>query len=542
MAVVLVVVVVLLVLRGLGKPGEVTAQFLPHDTQIYFTVNLRPGRSQILKALDIKAILERSPVYEDRRDELLDNLEEETGIDFMDDILPWLGKDMTFALLDAFADTPEWIVLLQTTDRDASEDFLRDLTRYLEDAQNAEFDRRTSRGAIIYTAEGEEGSFAVTDNYVLFGSDQGVVRRTIRDLDSPPLRPLSEDDTFLQFQERTPEDRFMLLFINTNDLLRDARRSLDPFDFGFFGFFEAIETNIPEGIVLSGSFIDKGMRLDLYSDTPSDSFVTSGGNSLDIASDLPEDTLFMLSLVGISDGWDQFRDSLWDYDRDSARELDDALDKLEDTTGVDLDRDVIRELIGAIALAVLPSEFRFDQYGSGLESGAVEALLLAELGEPRGLQDLMKKLTNFLEEGADIPVRRENAGKYEMVSLDLRDQGRATRDFSPGFFFSDRMVVVGATEDSLIRASDTIDGNERPLSKNPEFRRLSAMGPKDPSFVMFADIAGIIEMVVDALPRDIQRNYEDEVSPFVKPLNSFFTAAAVNEQTSHYTLILTVRE
>ena len=538
MAVVLVVVVAVLVLRALGEPGEVTAEFLPHDTQLYFTVNLRPGGGQISKALKIKAILERSPDYEDWRDNRLDDIEDETGIDVTHDVLPWLGKDITFALLDAFADPAEWIVLLETNDRDASEEFLEDLARYLEDTQNLEFDVRTRRGATIHTTEDDEGSFGVTDNYVLLGTNEDVVRRTIRDLDSPPLRPLSEDDTFLQFQKQVPEDRFMLFFLNSQDLFQEAERSLDPFD---FRFFEELEPNIPEAIVLSGSFIDKGMRLDLYSDTPSDSFVATDGNSLDIARSLPEDTLLMLSLVGISDGWDQFRDSNEDNDSDSARELDDALDRLEDTTGVDLETDVIQELIGAIAFAVLPSEFRFNQYGDGFESGTVEALLLAEFGDPGGLQDLMEELMEFLEDEVDLLVRRADLGRYETVSLDLSHQDQGWRDFSPGFFFADQMLVVGTTEDALTRAVDTIDGGGS-LSSNPEFKRLSATGPRDPSFVMFADIAGIVEMVVDALPSDSRRAYEDDVSPFVAPLNSFFAAAAVTEQTTHNTLILTVRE
>ena len=48
-----IAVTALLVLRQLGSPGEATAKFLPDDTQVYFTVNLRPGAGQISKALKI---------------------------------------------------------------------------------------------------------------------------------------------------------------------------------------------------------------------------------------------------------------------------------------------------------------------------------------------------------------------------------------------------------------------------------------------------------------------------------------------------------
>ena len=65
LAVVLIAVVVgVMVLRELGDPGEVTADLLPADTQLYFTINLRPGGSQISKALNIKSILESTPGFE----------------------------------------------------------------------------------------------------------------------------------------------------------------------------------------------------------------------------------------------------------------------------------------------------------------------------------------------------------------------------------------------------------------------------------------------------------------------------------------------
>ena len=46
-AAVVVVVVVLLLLRGMSRPGEATARYLPANTQVYISVNLRPGPEQM---------------------------------------------------------------------------------------------------------------------------------------------------------------------------------------------------------------------------------------------------------------------------------------------------------------------------------------------------------------------------------------------------------------------------------------------------------------------------------------------------------------
>ena len=52
-----------------------------------------------MNARALKSLFEDSLVFRDRQDELLDELREETGIDVNEDVLPWLGSDITFALL-----------------------------------------------------------------------------------------------------------------------------------------------------------------------------------------------------------------------------------------------------------------------------------------------------------------------------------------------------------------------------------------------------------------------------------------------------------
>ena len=537
--VVIAVVVWVMVLRELGEPGEVTADLLPADTQLYFTINLRPGGSQISKALNIKSILESTPGFEKKRDQRLDELQEETGIDIEDDILPWLGRDITFALLDASAEPAEWIVLLQTDDRDASQVFLEDLVEFLEDTEFMEFKRRTRGDALIFNEEFDEISFGLTDDYVLFGPTEDVVREMIRDLESPPSRPLSDDAAFLQIRELVPDERFMLLFIDTEQLIEDALQIASPLGTGF----GTIEDSIPDAIVMSGSFIDKGMKLDLFFDTPRASLVASDGGALDISKALPEDTLLLMSLTGVQEGWKLARESISDSDDFDVRGfgdlLDDALDDLEDTTGIDLETEVIDELIGAIALAWLPGDLQFEQSGI---LPAIEALFLAELGNTRGMEELMEELTGILEDEVGLDVRRDRIGPFDAVAIDLGELGAGIGDFSPGYMFTDDMWVVGTTEDSLFRVADTIGGAEKSLKSNPEFRRLSALTPKDPSQVIFADVAGIIETVVDSLPRDDRREFDDEARPFVDRLHSFFAGAGVSEETTHLSFVLTVRE
>ena len=128
------------------------------------------------------------------------------------------------------------------------------------------------------------------------------------------------------------------------------------------------------------------------------------------------------------------------------------------------------------------------------------------------------------------------------VTLDLSEQDPDVRDYSPGYMATGNLMVLGTTGDSLLRVADTLDGRERSLQSAPEFSRLNELAPEGASYVFFADIAGIIDMVVDALPPDARRDYDKDWGPFLEPLDTFFTASVVSRESTVSTTVLTVRE
>ena len=526
--------VLLAVLPALGQPGEETAKFLPANTQAYMTINFRPGGNQIMNARAFHSIFQGSLEFEDRRVDLLDDLWDETGIDVTEDILPWMGRDITFALLDVADPKPEWIILLQTKDRDASEAFLDDLVRYLEDEEHMEFRDRRYRDAIVFSEADDEVSFGVTDQYVLLGGGKDAVQDMIRDLASPPSRPLSEDKAFLRVREQLPPERFMLGFVRSKDLFRDAMRTFDPYNESF----RALEQHIPKIIALSGSFIDSGIRFDTYSDTPRGAVIPEGVNQLNTAKALPEDTLFMISAIGVNEVWEQLRDDLEDLDQNTAEGLDFILNGVKIATGIDLDRDVIDELTGEVTVALLPSQLRFD----GSEIGTFQALLLAEVADPSRLERVLEDLTDFLESYADMPVRLEQVGDYELVTLDLRNQDREVRDYSPGYMATHNLMVLGTTEDSLFQVADTLEGRQDSLLFAPEFSRLAELAPEGVSSFAFADVDGIIDMVVHALSQNDRRSYDKDWRPFLEHLDNCFMASVVSKESTVSTMVLTIRE
>ena len=90
---------ILALLAG-AKPPEYSARYYPPDTLAYAWVTLLPGDGQ---TDDMRDIWERFNEFRDFRrlvDELQDDFEDETGIDFETDVMPWIGPEASIAFMD----------------------------------------------------------------------------------------------------------------------------------------------------------------------------------------------------------------------------------------------------------------------------------------------------------------------------------------------------------------------------------------------------------------------------------------------------------
>ena len=181
----------------------------------------------------------------------------------------------------------------------------------------------------------------------------------------------------------------MLGFVRGQDTYKDVKRGADPYRYDYLGWLKP-RRYVPEVTAVSATFIDQGFRVDLYSDTPTGVILAAASNPLDTAELLPQDTLFAASGTGLEEAWEQFRNILEEASETGAADLDRGLNWLAEATGVDAERDIIRELSGEIALAVLPSRFRLDDDVDFI-SGAIEVAALAEIGDSEGTRRALEE-------------------------------------------------------------------------------------------------------------------------------------------------------
>ena len=193
--------------RFVSPPGEATAKFIPSDAPVYLSVNLRPGIGQIRSARDFLGVLQTEGFLE-RRDLILDDLEKEFGFHPIDNVSPWLGASISFALLNPHPDAPEWVLLAHSKDRDAAIDFADTLVESLTDNQGADYDRRSYRGAQLWEhADDDMPVVCVTEEYLLIASSTATIEEMVGNLLAPPSTSLAKNADFMAARESVASEQ-----------------------------------------------------------------------------------------------------------------------------------------------------------------------------------------------------------------------------------------------------------------------------------------------------------------------------------------------
>ena len=534
---IVVAVVALLFLRSLSLPGEPTAKFMPHDTPLYVSFNFRPGPNQINLGKDVISLLKTDKLIE-VRDDFLEDVEDETGVHLLDDTQSWLGTDVSFALLDDDVESPTWVMIAHVGDEDAALDFIDDLVSYIEDETGMYIDSSTYRNTDLWVAEDDSIAFGLNAEYLIAGDQENTVTRILKDIASPPERSLAQHPDFIAAQESMPEDRVMFLFAQTEDLRDLIVENVDLVDTGTA--LDGIEDSIPNYVAASASFIEKGMSLEIVADIPDEASDLSLGSGVLSPDALPADTLLVLAGTGITQGWDEGLDTLQDTDQEAFEAFEQALDDLEDETGIDVERDIIDALSGEIAFALLPSDIRLEDEAL---SGAVEALLLLGVKDPRRIGDTIDEATDFIEDvgGVTGVDDHKSINGYDVVTFSMDDVDLPLR-INPGYMVTEDWAALGSTLESLEMFHMAASGAADSLRLATKFAAVSDDLPGPLHFITFADITGIADMVEEALTGDARRDYREEVKPFLEPFSALLLAYSVTDEEFRLTMRVSLQE
>ena len=435
------------------------------------------------------------------------------------------------------ADRLEWVLLAQVNDRESAVDFIYDLADYLEGELNTEFVADRRRGVDLWVAD-EDLAVALTGEYMLMADSEDTIDDMLDNLESPPARPLGDSPEFLEARESLPAERVMFMFVQAEEVLETLVDAVGLYEEEEEEVLRQAQRNTPEYVAASASFVDNGIRFELVGETPSRAFTLDGVNRLNSPEALPMDTLVLFSAVGVDQAWEELRDSIENLDPDSQNDFEGFLEDVEDELGVDLERDVIDALTGEVAFALLPSDLG-GFLGGGPASGVVEGLLLAGVRDARSIMNALDTFADALEdEGFDID--RDSLGEYEVVTT--RADDILGGDYEPGYVVTEEWAVLGSNFDGLEAFYEAVSGETDTLGSKAEFRELAEAVPEPLHYLLYADIAGVLEMVEDALDDDTAKGYRRQVKPLVDQLSAFMLAVSVTDAEIRLSATLTLHE
>ena len=519
--------------RVASFPPEQTARFLPHETPVYLSINLRPGAGQLMKFRDILSRYEENPDFRNKVDDGLEKLEDITGIYFPDDLNPWIGPEIAIAVVDfaGFEEIPEVVAFLGTTDPAAAEDFLLQLMDYLEEEADLEFEQGRSGEFTTYSyddpSDGLGLHFAVTDEYLVFATSDRLLDSTIGMM-AESTDSLADNGDFKRAQDSAQSPRFEMLYVDVDSIVRDARRALEGSD---QDVLDRLEDFLPGVVTMSAALIDMGIKVTGSYDTPKDSALVSKPNSQNSAASLPSDTLALLSLAGVRETWEQLEDQPENFSQ--IVDIQEVRRDFEEEIGLDLERDIIDWMTGELAFALLPSEFELGPYDD-IEDVLIHAVALIEFDDRAAVERRTGNIVEALEDQG-VEFDEVSIGGEDALLVDLREEFFG---YEPGFLITDKHVVVGTTRESLEDVMDTRDGAMESLKGSREYERIKEIGGRADA-MLYANVAAIVEMIVDALGPSGRADYREEGEPFVEPIRSFFFGGETDEGRTTWTVILT---
>ena len=522
-------------IQSLSHPPEETSKFLPIETSLYVSMNLRPGEGQLMKARDILDLFKDNPKFEEKLEELYGDIEEEIGINVEEDLFPWLGSEIAIAIptLEGIDETPEFVAFIGATDTAAAESFLRKLIAFAEESNGTEYEEGVTRGYLTFVVDPSDdvsAHIALTDDYIVIATGAETLESALDRMDSgqDQDRPsLFDNPGFQEAREAAESPRFGIMYVDIAGMIDQLGES---FDEEIVDSLRDFSDQLPDFIVASSSFIDKGIRVSTSFDYPTQDqlFVPASTNSVGSAGRVPEDTVALLSFVGVQDVWERFRDEVTDL---PGLDLDEALDEIEAGIDIDIEEDILSWMTGELAFAMLLPG------GVSFSLDEIHANVYVEFDDRAKALSSMEKIQAAVEDGG-VELSVVDVEGTDAVVMNMGD-GQGPLNLMPGYVVLDDYVVIGTTLTSLRQAVEAGRGDIPSLRESSAFSRPLAAAGNLTDFMIYGNIRRIIKEVFDQMDETELEEYGKTAKPFVEPLETFLLGVAVEEDIVTFTTVIT---
>ncbi|MGE5405259.1 MAG: DUF3352 domain-containing protein, partial [Candidatus Saccharibacteria bacterium] len=318
------------------------ARLAPEDTEVFMSV--KPNVLQYRNANQLWESYISEPDTKEAMDKIMEQLQDEMeeDIDFEKDIKPWLGKEAAFIMPEI--DKEDFVLAVESKNTEKADDFIKIMAKEQGDTDEESYEDVT----ITYD---ESGGFAATQakGYLMLSSSKDLLKGTIdRASGKDEEENLTQNEEYQKIAKSLPWNRSVLCFVNYEEVINAAIQDepdLDQFADQLKGF---------NSIGLSLSIEDTGIRSDyvLACDDNIPDYLKADADNKGFDSTLkilPAETIGFVSSPELVGSIKYILD-----EGTLGSDVENGLDEVESTLGIDLEDDILNVLKGDATLAVLP--------------------------------------------------------------------------------------------------------------------------------------------------------------------------------------------
>lgn len=505
-----VLMALLLVAAGCAKKSEVAsraASLVPSNALAYVTISLDPSAEQKRTLKTLCAKFKKLGESDCDVARLLDELFGDIGLSYGNDVKPWIGEELSFAVLppSRSGGEPLVVVLVEARDTDAAGEKLK-----AAKGKDAEVDYR------------------VAGNYVVIAGQEGTADRTaaLEAIEAQSAgdrsRSLGGDSRFTSLAAKVRSPHLALGWWDVARTL-EVMGSKVPIP-GFGGLLDLMKGAggalamalyaEPDGLALEG-VVDAGKAA---SGAPAQGGVPA------LTEGLPGDTLAALTMFGIGGHLGEAA-----AQGGAGTQLEDAFDQVRAETGLDVEQDLLSWMDGEIVVAAGPPHGSpFPQVG-----------LVVEPTDKAKAAAGVEKIKAAVEKVLGAPLTPVDVGgtkAYVLTQVPLPGVAPAMA------LFPDRFVVA-STPDYLAALSKPASPSSASFGSTAEYKRIAGSGVKggEVAVQLVVRLGAVRDAVVGFMEGDDKAGYDKDVAPWLELLQALLLRVAPGDNGTFELKITTTR-
>jgi hypothetical protein len=495
---------------GLHRTNQV-AKIVPAQTSAFISISPSPLHLLQLRHADNltkgAAIFVGLPGVLEWGGAVQKNLPLDFDVDPKKEILPWIGGEVSLAIVDGDigTDRPALILAAATRNQDASDAFLEKLRTQMEREGFAfgETDYRGTRITEIESPRDVPLAYTTIDHLVVIATDSDVLHESIDAASGDRIPVLHDQEPFQNMLQALPTSRLGYAYLDWSALPEEAWEDMADIELPL-GSLQAIESvGVALALARDGLCFDYAVNYDLDALAPEqEEFLQRPAWSSRLADLPPVDSLAYISGRNLFGMWEGiFTDS----------ELQDIIEEVEHETGVHLVQDFLDLLRGEYAWVAVP-----DPAGLfGSEEVPLGLLLFIEVEDRARVELSLKDLVGELVQGGDDLQEDE----FDGVPVWLLED--PYNDITLGYGFVEGFLFIGTSRDVIRLAAEMGDS---PLADSKLFQTAVKPLPGHNHGYVYVDVQQSVRTFNQTLDDYDKEEFNATIRPYIESIRAISMA------------------